>query len=434
MRVRSWHFVLTGGLGGLVGFALMEAVAAWLGGGGSRLETVGSKAIYFAGFGMAVGAALGMTEGYVRKDRRRLLYGLLVGLILGAAGGAGGGAAGQTLYGLFPVRYAGASNADLAIALDSSASMKILLFGGNDPGGKRKKAASRLVDRLSSSDRVAIIDFDGEGRVLLPLTALDGPKARRAAKAAIARIDDSGDTSLDAGLSAALGALLADEDAGRPRHVIFLTDGIGAFNAPTIDPAIEHGIAIHTVGLGSEVDRDLLAWIAQSTGGGYYPVADASDLIAVFERIFSESLDMTVRQPAAVAAAGEQLTHPALHFVLRIVSWALMGLALGFGQGVRENTREDLRACSLGGLFGGALGGALFNPVGGWIDLGAGLVGRALADVVVGAAIGGTMRLAQVQLVEASGKPTTTLLRMLPAKPPSPAPAAGGRAVLKGRG
>jgi hypothetical protein len=83
---------------------------------------------------------------------------------------------------------------------------------------------------------------------------------------------------------------------------------------------------------------------------------------------------------------------------------------------VRENTREDLRACSLGGLLGGLVGGALFDPVTELVALGQGIVGRGLADLVVGATIGGSMRIAQERLVEASGKPTTTLLAALPEK------------------
>jgi hypothetical protein len=437
MRVRSWHFVVTGGLGGLVGFVFMEIVAALGTDGGSRLETVGSKAIYFAGFGLAVGAALGMTEGLVRKDRARLRYGLVMGLVLGAAGGAAGGALGQAIYGLYPVRYASAANADLAIALDSSGSMKLFFFGGSDPSGKRRKAAMRLVDRLSRHDRVAVVDFDGEGRVVFPLTPLDGDAARQAAKAAIAGIDDVGDTSLDAGLTAALGALLADDEPGRPKHVIFLTDGVGAFTPSTLEPALAHHVAIHTVGLGSAVDGDLLASIARATGGSFHPVEEASDLIGVFEQIFSQNIDMTVQDPGQPPPGADQVSHPAVHAALRILSWAIVGLAVGFGQGVRENTREDLRACSLGGLIGGAIGGALFNPVSAWVDLGAGLVGRALADVVVGAAIGGTMRLAQAQLVESSGKPTTTLLALLPEKRTAitagPQGASGGHGLRGGR-
>lgn len=427
MRTRSIHFVFSGALGGLVGFALMELVFSCYSGDGSRLGTILDKGFYFAGFGLAVGAALGMTEGVVRRNRKRLWYGLVVGLLLGTLGGFAGGAAGQALYGLVPVRYAGTSHADVVIVLDSSGSMRQLLFFGSDPWGKRKKAAAKLVDRLSSTDRVAVVDFDHQARVLFPLTTLGSSQVRNAAKAGIARVDNTGGTYLTAGLYTAIQELLRHPAEGRDRHVIFLTDGQGEYNPAVLEPVLGDTVRIHTVGLGSDVDAALLSGIARQTGGGYYPVAKAGALIAAFEKIFSEHLDLTEQRGEAPEDA-EQLTHPVLLLVLRILGWAAVGLALGFGQGVRENTREDLRACGLGGLLGGALGGALFDPVSEMTALGAGMVGRALADVVVGASIGGTLRMVQARLVEASGKPTTTLLSILPGREMPTAAAHGSNA------
>lgn len=415
MRTRSIHFVFSGALGGLVGFALMELVFSFYSGDGSRLGTILDKGFYFAGFGLAVGAALGMTEGVVRRNRKRLWYGLAVGLLLGTLGGFAGGAVGQALYGLVPVRYAGTSHADVVVVLDSSGSMRQLLWLGSDPWGQRKKAAAKLVDRLSSTDRVAVVDFDDRAQLLFPLTSLGSSQTRNAAKVAIARVDDTGGTNLTVGLHTAIQELLQYPAEGRDRHVIFLTDGQGEYDPAVLEPILGETVRIHTVGLGSDVDAALLSGIARQTGGGYYPVAKAGALIAVFEKIFSEHLDLTEQRSEAPEDA-EQLTHPVLLLVLRILGWAAVGLALGLGQGVRENTREDLRACGLGGLLGGALGGALFDPVSEMTALGAGMVGRALADVVVGASIGGTLRMVQARLVEASGKPTTTLVSILPGR------------------
>src|SRR6476659_5293326 len=78
-RVRSRYFILSGGLGGLVGLALMEMVFLQSQGVTSRLGKIEWMAIYFGGFGLAVGAALGMTEGIVRRNRGRTLYGLAMG-------------------------------------------------------------------------------------------------------------------------------------------------------------------------------------------------------------------------------------------------------------------------------------------------------------------------------------------------------------------
>ncbi len=413
IRARSRHYILSGALGGLGGFLLMEALAAFYRGGDTRMDYLVHMALYFAGFGLAVGAALGLTEGLIIRDRWRLVYGLIIGLLLGAVGGFCGGLVGQAIYGLAPLRYASQSSADLVIALDSSGSMRMGLFFGNDPWGRRKKAARQLVDRLSTGDRVAVVDFDEGAEVLLPLTPMVSEEARRRAKQAIGRVDNSGGTNLDAGLGASLEVLGATRGDGRDKHVIFLTDGQGQYTPGAFSAGRTEGIVVHTVGLGKGVDVDLLTAIAASTGGGYYPVASAADLIAVFEQIFSEQIAMT---DVRGEGQGELLTPAWVLVLLRILSWGAMGLAIGAGQGVRENTREDVRACALGGLIGGGLGGALFDPVSALTTLGAGLVGRGLADVVVGAMIGGSMRLAQQQMVEASGKPTTTLLSVLPEK------------------
>ena len=417
-RVRSGYFVASGGLGGLVGFILMEIVA-WLSKtGSSGMGDILWMAVYFCGFGLAVGAALGMTEGYVRKQRRRMIYGLSMGFILGGVGGFIGGAIGETIFSLAP-RHADAANVDVAIALDSSGSMRTSFFfavGGSDPNGERRKAAKGLIDRLSDRDRAAIVDFDDSAKVYFPLTALGSTGARDAAKAAVDNVDDSGGTNLSAGLDASIEELTRNRVAGRHQFVIFLTDGVGAHDASSEQRAKSAGITIYTIGLGSDVNASLMTDIAQTTGGKYYPVSDASQLSFLFQKIYTENVNMVTQTAAAPASGGSSGGGSILQVLLRILSWSLMGLAIGAGQGVRENTREDLRACAWGGLIGGAVGGALFDPLAAAVTLGSGLLGRGLADLVVGACIGGSMRFAQQQWVEKSGRETTTLLSVLPQK------------------
>ncbi|HSK80488.1 MAG TPA: vWA domain-containing protein, partial [Thermoanaerobaculia bacterium] len=422
MRVRSRWFILSGALGGLMGFLLMEMVSVPGPGAGTFTGDVFRMSIYFAGFGLAVGIALGMTEGVVLRRPGRALYGFIMGLILGAAGGFAGGALGQTIYSLVPRTHTLHSTSDLAIALDSSSSMRMLFFWGNDPWGQRQSAAKNLIDRLSPTDRVAIVDFDYESRVVHPLSFLGSETAREAAKAAVDRVDNAGGTNLSAGLDAAVGELAGNRASGRPQFIIFLTDGEGDYSPDSAARARQAGIKIYTVGLGEDIQADLLRSVAVETGGEYYPVADASELTALFERIVREHGGQMVE-----AEAADSDTNPLLLLGLRTLSWALMGLLIGLGQGVRENTREDLWACAFGGLLGGALGGALFDPVVNLFSAGNGLAGRALADLVVGACIGGSMRLAQEKIVEASGKPGTVLIPVLPKKVsvtfrPSPEP------------
>lgn len=417
-KIRSRYFIATGAAGGLFGFALMEALGGPTGGGGNggSASDVVRMALYFGGFGLSVGAFLGMTEGLVRRRPWRLVYGLVLGLVLGGAGGALGGLLGQSLFGLLPIRYATQSTADLAIVLDSSGSMKELFFWGSDPRGKRKDAARDLIRRLAPTDRVAVIDFDQGAKLLHPLSPVDSDAARQAAARAVDRVDSTGGTNLTAGLSLAVEALGARAAPGRDRFVIFLTDGMGDFDPAVVERAREAGITIYTVGLGQGVDAALLERsIARPTGGEYFAVQRAGDLLAVFERIYTERIDMASRPVGAPAPGAELVTSPLLLLFFRVGSWGLMGLVIGLGQGVRENTREDLRACGFGGSLGGLVGGALFEPVSTVVGFAGGALSRFLADTVVGASIGGSMRLAQERFVDALPK-TTRLSVLLPQK------------------
>ena len=421
-KVRSWHFIVSGGIGGFLGFLFMDADPTRF--ATSYFERIGALAWYFGGFGLAVGAALGMTEGVVRDDAKRLYYGMLVGAALGVLAGFVGGGIGQAVYELLPEDGGNVPPNDIAIALDSSGSMSQggwIFRQGNDVDGKRKTASARLIRQLSPLDRVAIIDFDHEAQVLFPLTQLNSKAAQKAALKAVKRVDEDGHTNLDAGLLTAIEQLSSEQASGRHadgssserrQHLIFLTDGVGAYTPTTALAAREKGIIVYTIGLGSNVDSNLLRGIAHSPKH-YFPVENADDLIQTFQTIFSQNMSMIGRDKDS----GDGFFWGLLRYLLRIVSWLIVGLAIGFGQGIRENTREDLFACSLGGLVGGALGGALFDPISSGLGSADGFMGRLIGDIVVGAFIGGSMRLAQKKLVDDAGTPRTTLLDILPTNP-----------------
>jgi hypothetical protein len=271
---------------------------------------------------------------------------------------------------------------------------------------------------------VAIIDFDDNAKLFFSLAPVDSSSVRDTAKQAVDQVDSSGGTNLSAGLDLAIAELSRNKMAGRRQFVIFLTDGDGYYDGAAEQRAKSAGIIIYTIGLGSEANATQLTSIAQATGGKYYPVANASQLSLLFQQIYVENTNMATSAGGAPAPGATSNQSSILFIILRILSWAVMGLAIGAGQGVRENTREDLRACSLGGFLGGAIGGALFDPVSTAVSLGAGLVGRGLADVVVGACIGGSMRLAQQRMVEMSGKEGWS-------RSPIPSPAGRWRSRLR---
>lgn len=394
MRTSTLYYTLSGALGGALGFALMEVVRTLLGGPAAATGSLLFGGAQFAAFGMAVGGALGATQGWYFRQRAVLLRGAVVGGLLGLLGGFLGGGFGQWIFNRVPIEYASRSKADIAIVLDSSGSMSGLLFSGNDPWGQRRKAAKALIEHLSTNDRVAVVDFDDKGTLVFPLTRLDGKEARRAAKEAVDTVDSSGGTNLDAGLGVAIAELGRGQQAGRPQTILFLTDGAGTYSESTGASARQRGITVHTVGLGSEVDSPLLERLASATGGRYFSAARASDLIAIFEQIRVEASGDMAGQRSSSAQEGEEerRTSPFWLWLVRIASWAAMGLMMGLGQGLRDNSWEDLKSCGMGGMLGGAIGGALIEGFQLGVG-GGGFGGRLLADVLVGALIGGSLRL-----------------------------------------
>ncbi len=168
---------------------------------------------------------------------------------------------------------------DLALSIDSSGSMS-----WNDPAGLRQQAAKNFVDALLDQDRAAVIDFDSSARVLQGLTT-----DKAAVKAAIDRIDDSGGTSISAGVSAANTVLINNNDPDRGRVTILLTDGDGSWSPTYLTQAKANNITIYTIGLGSAVNTSLLNTIAADTGGRYYQVSTADQLPEVFRRISDDT-------------------------------------------------------------------------------------------------------------------------------------------------
>ncbi len=170
------------------------------------------------------------------------------------------------------------SAVDVVLTIDSSGSMS-----WNDPSGLRRVAAKEFVDGLIEGDRAAVVDFDSFARLFQGLT-----DDKVALKAAIDRINSSGGTNLGRGVRLSLDHLLALGREDALKAVILLTDGQGSWDNSLIGRAVAEEVIIFTIGLGSGVDDALLQAIADGTGGQYFPVADASDLSDVFERIGGE--------------------------------------------------------------------------------------------------------------------------------------------------
>lgn len=144
-------------------------------------------------------------------------------------------------------------------------------------------AAHAMVDdqRFNPSDRIALVHFDDDARVLLPLTPVSN---RAGIHAAIELLRDyAGGTHMGKGLSAALGELGKIGPEVAKRAIVF-TDG-ATFDEEeclqTIPEFARLNIPIIGVGFGEEYNDDLLKQLADGTLGKPYGIKDINDFAAL---------------------------------------------------------------------------------------------------------------------------------------------------------
>jgi Ca-activated chloride channel homolog len=170
---------------------------------------------------------------------------------------------------------------NLSLVIDKSGSM-----ADSDKMSRVKSALLALVSRLRDVDVLSIVVFDSDAQVLLPARRV---MDREAVKQIIQRIAPGGATNIHAGL------MLGYQEARRnyrrdgTNRVILLTDGI-ANRGETLPEKIaqdsmrfnDDGIDLSTIGVGLDLNKDLLRQLAQSGRGLFHFVADAQDIEKVF--------------------------------------------------------------------------------------------------------------------------------------------------------
>ncbi len=170
---------------------------------------------------------------------------------------------------------------NLALVIDHSGSM-----AAADKMSQVKQALQTLIGKLRPADLVSIVIFDDTAEVVLASTLVGNGQAHRRA---IESIYPDGSTNINAGL------MLGYEEVSRNRRddytnrVILLTDGIantGEINPQRIaDNSLrfnERGIDLSTIGVGQDLDNDLLKTLAKRGRGLYHFVADGRDVEKVF--------------------------------------------------------------------------------------------------------------------------------------------------------
>jgi uncharacterized membrane protein len=174
----------------------------------------------------------------------------------------------------------------MALVIDRSGSMTGM------PMEMAKKAAKATLSVLAADDLIEVVAFDSRPHRFVKMQPA---RNRSRIRNLIGRIQPGGGTEIFSALDAAYNDLVVTR--ARKKHVILLTDG----KAPTsgvrdlVTAMVADAMTVTTVGLGADIDEQMLKMIAEVGGGRYHAVPDPQNL----PRIFTKETQM-VAQSAAI--------------------------------------------------------------------------------------------------------------------------------------
>lgn len=172
--------------------------------------------------------------------------------------------------------------AAVALVIDNSGSMARGLAGSaNSKQRIANEGAALAVLALDKSDALCVIAFNSSPEIVIPPAR--NKDARKNAEL-VRAISSGGGTNIGGALHAA-GAQLMQLDRAPVKHVILLTDGRDEGRSDLAGIAEElkaKGITVSTIGIGDDVDDQVMAAMAKRGGGKYYRVTDPSVLPRVF--------------------------------------------------------------------------------------------------------------------------------------------------------
>lgn len=356
MRERKWNLLMI--LASLVGAVIGFGVGEWLHYRFDEWPHWVLIGVYFGqlAFWIALSALLsemisprlngqGWKQRYLANSWKMLLPSTLVLLFVA-------GALLQAIYGYTLQRKGSAEN--IVLLLDVSSSMK-----SNDPNGQLFQAATNLVKVIDDDKRLAVITFNSEAHLLQPLVALDHDQTRQEIMQKLGGYGEpDGGTDFNDALQAAYTQL--QPVLPEPSMIVLMSDGHSDVDfAEVVAPLQQAGIPVHTVGM-SAADQDgtqQLKRIAVQTAGGYYDVADASQLTDVFEHIYKTS-------QAGRHLVGErtgELQDSFLYGCLRVISILLLGTLMGLSLGLVFDNKYLAKSFMIGGTVAGLLAGLLLE-------------------------------------------------------------------------
>jgi Ca-activated chloride channel family protein len=225
------------------------------------------------------------------------------------------------------LQTAGRTATDFVVVFDRSGSMS----GEKMEYGKQ--ALRQLIGRLDDSDRFALVAYENQVEVLVPL----GKVARGMRPQwleEVNRLETAGGTNISAGLDSGLEELRRAADPARASRVLLLSDGLANQGATSVHELgaraqliVRQESVLTTVGIGADFDENVMTALAKSGAGAFYylaklemlpPLLDAE--LKTASETYASGAELSIRLPPSVSLlsatggtpvqAGDQLIVP----------------------------------------------------------------------------------------------------------------------------
>ncbi len=179
---------------------------------------------------------------------------------------------------------------NLCLVLDHSGSMRGAAMD------MVKQAAKELIQRLQPHDRIAIVGFDHEAKVIVPNQTIENLAWIESQLSQIAAV---GGTNIDAGMKAGIEELAkGKQDA--ISQLLLLTDGENEHGnndrcLKLAALATSYAMTINSLGFGDRWNQNILEQIADAGGGALAHIASPAEASVEFERLFNrvETISLT---------------------------------------------------------------------------------------------------------------------------------------------
>lgn len=170
---------------------------------------------------------------------------------------------------------------DFVFVIDDSGSMS-----STDPQNMRYQALAQLLDSMEEDKRAGLLRFnDVVSENPIKMDYLTDAQ-RGALSDGISQYQSEGGTDIYLALQKALDMAEQNKVSGRAPVVVLLSDGGSSVPINRLaNQYLSAGVAISTVSLGNGADEGLLQNIAQVTGGQFFRVEDADDLVGAFQQV-----------------------------------------------------------------------------------------------------------------------------------------------------